>query len=272
MLERWRMHDLIDALEHIAGQPLPMRLLKVAAALLLFFVGWRLAKVVVRAEHRLLLDAHIDAAPAQFLRNATYVLLLAFVVVTGLELAGFPITSLLTMLGATAFAIGLALKDSVTNVAAGIILMVLRPFRIGDRVSLAGQQGIVEGSYIFETRLRGADDSVIVVMNGSAIAAPIINYSRSDAQRLTLSVKLGQDADLGRALQVASATLKADARLADTPPPELSVNGIGTSNAALVIHARLREATTEAARNELLGALHTAFRQQQISFVDKPSV
>ncbi len=263
------MQDFGATLQHIMDQPVLAFLLKMAIALLLLLLGWRIAKAVVKAEHRLLLEAHVDATATQFLRNTTYALLIAFIVVTGLELAGFPITSLLTVLGTMGLAVALSLKDSLSHVAAGLILMLLRPFRIGDRVSLAGQQGVVEGGYIFQTQLRGADDSLITLMNGSVVGAPIINYSRCDAQRLTLSLSLGQGTELSRALQTASATLTGDARVAAKPPLELAVTGVGTANVVLNIQVWVREAAADATRSDLLRALHNAFQQQQIAFADK---
>jgi small conductance mechanosensitive channel len=258
------MQELVDTFRYIAGQPFFGLLIKGSVALLLLFLGWRFAKALVRAESRLLVDAHIDAVVVKFLRNTTYALLLAFAVVAGLEIAGFPINSLLTLLGAMAFAVGLSLKDSLSHVAAGLILMVLRPFRIGDRVNLAGQDGVVEDGLVFQTQLRGADNSVIVLMNGSVMAAPIINYSRCDARRMTLSLNLPQGTDLAHALKLASDTLTADARLANKPPVELLVTGLGTSNVGLVVHAWASESSADAICSDLRRAMQGAFQQAQI--------
>lgn len=263
------MPDFIATLQHVADQPVLALLIKLAVALLLLLLGWRVAKALVKVEHRLLIDAHVDATAAQFLRNATYVLLIAFIIVTGLELAGVPITSLLAVLGTMGLAIALSLKDSLSHVAAGLILMILRPFRIGDRVSLAGQQGVVEGGYIFQTQLRGADNSLITLMNGAVMGAPIINYSRCDAQRLSFALSLGPGVELNRAMQIASETLAADKRVAAKPPLELAVSGVGTPNVVLTVHAWACEAATDTVRSDLLRALHNAFRQQQITFADK---
>src|SRR6202000_3384155 len=153
-------------------------------------------------ERTVLLRANVDRILAEFLRNVSYAVILALIIVSALELTGFPTTSLIAALGAAGLAVGLALKDSLANIAAGVLLIVLRPFRVGDSVKVGGQEGVVEGVFIFQTRLHTFDNRDLVFMNSQVIAGPIFNYSQRSDRRNDITLLLSHDADMKHVFEI----------------------------------------------------------------------
>lgn len=233
--------------------------LKIVGGLLLVFIGARIAGWLANLQRRILLGVRVDRILAEFLRNVTYALVLAIIVISALQITGFPTTSLLTALGAAGLAIGLALKDSLAHIAAGVVLIVLRPFRVGDSVNIAGQDGVVEGIYIFQTRLHTFDNRELTFMNGAVIGAPIFNYSQRAQRRsdITLTLELGND--LQAAFAAARAAIAADSRILADPPPYLAVSDINERGVMFVIQVWTPTAAMGAVKSDLLVELMRRF-------------
>ena len=150
---------------------------------------------------RVLGRAHVDSTLSGFLRNIAYAAMLVLVLMTALTAIGVPTTSMFAVLGAAGLAVGLALKDSLSNIASGVMLIVLRPFRAGDHVIAAGQEGTVLEIRVFQTRLRAFDHRVIILPNSEITTAPIINYTTLPQRRMDITVGVGYD-DEGTRQQV----------------------------------------------------------------------
>src|SRR5579883_162446 len=247
------MQNLADTIVHeIQQQPWTRLGLKVLAAIAIVLVGWNLCKWLVAWERRLLVRAEVDEILAQFIRNATYSGILAVVIVTGLELAGVPVASLMTVMGAAALGIGLALKDSLSHIAAGLMLIMLRPFHVGDRVTIANQDGLIEGVYIFTTRLRTTDNRSVILMNGAVIASPITNYSRNGLERISVNLRVSTGTDLSNAVKAAQDVLACDPRITKEPSAEVLVTDIGDSGIGIAIRAWCSDEHTALVRSDLL--------------------
>jgi len=254
---------VLDFVNH----PLVWMGLKVVLALVLVWIGIRAGRWAANFERRLLLRAHVDQILAEFLRNVTYVAILALLFVSALELSGFPTTSLLTTLGAAGLAIGLALKDSLSHIAAGVVLIVLRPFRVGDAVNIAGQDGVVEGIFIFQTRLHTFDNRQLTFMNGQVIAAPIINYSNCETRRNDINLLLAHEADLKKAFELTRAAVAADARILKEPAPLITVGDINDKGIAVQLQLWTKPADMAGMRTDLLTKLQTEFAASGIGLV-----
>lgn len=241
--------------------------LKILLALLLFWIGIRVGKWAANFERRLLLRAHVDQILAEFLRNVTYVAILALLIVSALELSGFPTTSLLTTLGAAGLAIGLALKDSLSHIAAGVVLIVLRPFRVGDTVNIGGHDGVVEGIFIFQTRLHTLDNRQLTFMNGQVIAAPIFNYSDCESRRNDINLLLAHDADMKKVFELTRAAVAADSRILKQPAPTLAVGDINDKGIAFQVQVWTTSADMGGMRSDLLTKLQTEFAANGIGLV-----
>ncbi|WP_184620736.1 mechanosensitive ion channel domain-containing protein [Xanthomonas sp. 3058] len=229
-------------------------------ALLIIVVGMWLAKQLSQWLHRALTRARIEITLTNFLRNVLYALLLVLVFVSALSKIGVPPTSLIAVLGAAGLAVGLALKDSLSNIAAGVMLIVLRPMRDGDHVVIAGQEGIVDEIRIFQTRLRSFDERMITLPNSTITTAPIVNYSTLPNRRLDVTVGVGYDDDLKKAQQLLLQIAKDNPNILDSPAPFVQVTNLGESTVDLMLFAyatnsnfgAAKSTTLEQIRNQLL--------------------
>ncbi len=151
----------------------------IVAAIAILIVGMIVARVVSNTVNRLMLARKIDATVADFLSALVRYAVIAFTLIAALGRVGVQTASVIAVLGAAGLAVGLALQGSLSNLAAGVLLVMFRPFRAGEYVDLGGVAGTVLNVQIFSTTLRTADGKVVVVPNGKIIAGNIINFSRS---------------------------------------------------------------------------------------------
>jgi len=257
--------DEPSLLMQFVNQPIVWLGLKVAFGLLLVVVGVRVGRWTANLERRVLLRAHVDQILAEFLRNLTYALLLALIFITALEFTGFPTTSLFAVLGAAGLAIGLALKDSLSHIAAGVVLIVLRPFRVGDKVNIGGQEGIIDGVFIFQTHMHTEDNRDIVFMNGAVIAAPIVNYSQRDTRRADLTLPLAHAADLQAAFAAAKAAAAADPRILSDPAPAFTLADISDRAVLFSVQVWTKSAQNGDVRAALLLRLHEQLNKRGVA-------
>ena len=235
--------------------------LRLLAAIVIFVVGRWLARRLSTGLDRVMERAGVDATLGGFLRNIAYAIMLVLVIMTALTAIGIPTTSMFAVLGAAGLAVGLALKDSLSNIASGVMLIVLRPFRAGDHVVAAGQEGTVLEIRVFQTRLRAFDHRVVILPNSQITTAPIINYSALPQRRFEVSVGVGYDDDLQQARAVLLQIAHDEALVLDEPEPVVRVVNLGESSVDLVLHAfannadfvEARSRVIEAVRNELIG-------------------
>ncbi len=235
--------------------------LKLLAAAIIFLVGKWLARKLTAGLERVLGRAHVDSTLIGFLRNVTYAVLLVLVIMTALSALSVPTTSMFAVLGAAGLAVGLALKDSLSNIASGVMLIVLRPFRTGDHVVAAGEEGMVSEVRVFQTTLRAFDGRVIILPNSEITTAPIINYSTLPNRRMEILVGVGYDDDLKKAKGILLDIAKAEPKVLDDPAPFVQVTNLGESSVDLKLFAYARNGdfgdaqsnVVEAVRNELIG-------------------
>ena len=165
-----------------------------------------------------------------FLRNFVYFLLMAFVILTALGELGVKTTSLLGMLAAAGLAIGLALKDSLANIASGVMIVIFRPFRIGDFVEVAGHAGKVMEIKIFNTVLNSGDNKQIIIPNGQITSGSIVNYSANDTRRIDFVIGVSYDDDLKLARNTMLEIMQEHPLVLEDPAPSAAVNNLGASS------------------------------------------
>jgi small conductance mechanosensitive channel len=199
-------------------------------AIMIGLVGIWLAKRLANALERLLKRFEIEIILRSFLGNLCYAAGIGVVCIAALDFAGVPTTSLLAVMGAVGLAIGLAMKDSLSNIAAGIMLIVLRPFQSGDYVQLANMEGTVDSVGIFQTHLHTVDNREIILPNSQIIASPIINYTVRGTRRLDINVKIQYQDDLSRVRELLLSLVKNDKHVLPTPAAEVAVVQLADSH------------------------------------------
>jgi small-conductance mechanosensitive channel len=245
-----------DLAGRVAASQWPLR---IAVALVIALVGLWLARLLSRALDRGMTRFGVEAILRDFLRNLAYAIALVVVGVAALDSLGVPTTSLLAVLGAAGLAIGLAMKDSLSNIASGVMLIVLRPFRAGDAVQIAGQEGIVESVRIFQTVLRAYQNHDIYLPNSQITSAPIINFTSRGERRIDIAVGVGYGDDIGRARDVLLVIAAGNAGVLAEPATDVLVSGLGESSMDLVLRAWVKTADFIPVRSELNEAIHRDF-------------
>lgn len=247
-----------DLLSHVASSSW---LWNVAVALAIAVVGLWLARLLSKALERVMTRFGVESILRDFLRNLAYAIGLVVVLVAALDSLGVPTTSLLAVLGAAGLAIGLALKDSLSNIASGVMLIVLRPFRAGDAVQIAGQEGIVESVRIFQTVLRAYQNHDIYLPNSQITTAPIVNFTSRGERRIDIAVGVGYGDDVRHVRSVLLGIARAQGEVLAEPAAEVLVSSLGESSVNLSLRAWVKTADFLAVRSALTEAIHRDFAQ-----------
>jgi small conductance mechanosensitive channel len=204
--------------------------LRIIGAIVIFIVGRWATGLVTRFVQRLLERAGVDKTLVIFVKNLTYYILLAFVVLAALGNLGVQTTSLVAILGASALAVGLALQGSLANFAAGVIIILFRPFKVGDRIEAGGVEGFVEDIQIFNTILRTPDNKTVIIPNANITGDNIINYSTKGILRIDMVFGIGYDDDLLKAKRILQEILATDEGVLKEPAPTVAVMELADSS------------------------------------------
>jgi small conductance mechanosensitive channel len=199
-------------------------------ALAIFIVGKWIARAISKAFKRVLVLRELDETLVTFLTSLVYAVLLTVVVIAALDSLGLPVTSLVAVLGAAGLAIGLALKDSLGNFAAGVMLVMFRPFAKGDFVEIAGVGGKVSEVRIFSTILITGDNRKVIIPNGQVASDTITNFTAMDTRRVDLVIGVGYDDDLKLARSVLQKVCSDHPLVLEDPSTNVIVVNLGDSS------------------------------------------
>jgi len=212
-------------------------LLKILLAFVIYFIGKQLIKWVVRIMDRAFTRHKVETSLRSFLRSLVKALLMVMLVLAIVQTLGVNTSSFLALFASAGLAIGMALSGTLQNFAGGVILLLLRPYKVGDYIEAQGQSGTVESIGLFSTCLKTPDNQTIYVPNNAIATSIIDNYSQSDTRRVdwTLSISYGDDVDVAR--REILAMLEADKRVLTDTAPVVYVKNLGNSSVDLVIRA-----------------------------------
>lgn len=207
----------------------------IVAAIVTIIIGMFIARIVSNAINRVLLARHIDATVADFLSAMVRYGIIAFTVIAALGRVGVQTASVIAVLGAAGLAVGLALQGSLSNLAAGVLLVTFRPFKTGEFVDLGGVMGTVQNVQIFSTTLKTADGKIVVVPNGKIIAGNIINYSREPIRRNEFIIGVAYDADVDQVIALFREVVEADERVLQDLGIQIGLNELAASSLNFVV-------------------------------------
>lgn len=218
--------------------------LSVLSALAIVVVGWIFARWAGRAARRLAeRSAALGPTLAPILGKAARLAVVAFIALAALDALGIDTTGMLAALGALGLGVGLALKDTLADLAGGIVLLVLRPFDVGDSVDLGGVEGTIDSIDLFETKLTGFDGVPMMVTNRKVRDGRIKNYSRAASRRVDLEVGIAYEADVDAAVAVLQRMLADDERVLAEPTPLVATTALADSSVNLLVRVWLEPAT-----------------------------
>jgi small conductance mechanosensitive channel len=209
--------------------------LKVIAAIAIFIIGRWIAMGVRKGVHRVMEKTATDPIIVGFVGSISYIALLAFVIIAAIGQLGIQTTSFIAILGAAGLAIGLALQGSLANFAAGFLMIMFRPFRVGDFIEGAGVAGVVESIQIFTTTMKTGDNKTIIIPNAKLSGDNIINYSAKPTRRVDMTVGVAYDADLSNVRDVLKDIISKESRIHADPEPLIAVAELADSSVNLVV-------------------------------------
>jgi small conductance mechanosensitive channel len=225
----------------------------IAGAVLLAVVGWWLAGVIERATRRVLMSSpHMDATVGTFLSSLARYAILVIVFVIILQVIGVQATSLVAVIGAASLAIGLALQGTLSHMAAGIMLLIFRPFRMGDSIEVAGRSGTVKNLNLFMTELASGDNVQVLIPNGQVWGAAMSNLSAYGTRRVGLSVPVMLDKDPETFLTRLRSYLKEDKRVLDSPSPSVTASNLTDKGVEFLVQAWAKTEDADAVRHDLV--------------------
>lgn len=207
---------------------------KIITALIIFFVGWMLAKGIAAGVAKIMRRAAIDKTLVGFIRTLVYFGLLVFVIIAALDRLGVQTTSLVAILGAAGLAVGLALKDTLANFGAGVLIIIFKPFHVGDFVEAGGQMGSVKRVSIFNTILGSPDNRKIILPNSMVLGSAITNFSDVDMRRIDMVFGISYDDNIKTAKDVLMKIITSDERVLKDPAPVVAVSELADSSVNLV--------------------------------------
>src|SRR5262245_28919226 len=233
-------------------------------AILILVLGHGLIKFVTHWIERAMTRAQVEPTVTRFVSHVSYFILLMVVAIIALGQLGIQTTSLLAMLSAAGLAIGLALQGSLTNFAAGLLLILFRPIKQGDFIRAAGVEGTVQEVQMLTTTLHTADNLRLTVPNSKIMQDTITNYSVTPTRRIQLTVGVSYDDDLQQVKHVLAALIAEESRILTEPAPVIGVSTLGESSVDIMVQMWVQRADVQKVRFGLLEQIKLAFEQHGI--------
>ena len=216
--------------------------LKVIAAVAILVIG-RFAAIGIRAfVKRLLQKTRVDETLVSFITSASYVTMMAFIIIAALGQLGVQTASFVVVLGAAGLAVGLALQGSLANFAAGVLMIIFKPFKVGDFIEAGGTSGVVEEIGIFTTEIKSPDDKKVIVPNAKVTGDNIVNYTAKDQRRVDIVAGVSYSDDLDKVRKVLEDILSDDERILQEPAPTIGVLELADSSVNFAVRPWVKTA------------------------------
>jgi len=239
--------------------------IRIGIALAIFIIGRWVARWLTSTVRKVMAKSSMDEMLINFLGNIVYMVLLLAVVMAALDHLGIQTTSLLAVFGAAGLAVGLALKDSLSNFSSGVMIILFRPFKVGDFIEAGGATGVVEEVRIFATIMKTGDNREIIVPNSQIYSGTIVNYSAKATRRIDLVFGIGYDDDIARAKQIMDDIMKQDERILADPAPAVAVGELADSSVNFNVRPWVNSGDYWPVRADLLEKIKLAFDANGIS-------
>ena len=234
-------------------------------ALVIFIVGRMAIGVIVRGIRAVMTRNEVDPTLQAFVSNLVRVALLVFVIIAAINQLGIQTASLIAVIGAAGLAVGLALQGSLSNFAAGVLIVLFRPYKVGDYVEGAGISGTVDQVQILTTILNTPDNKRVIVPNSQIMDSVITNYSANETRRIDLVIGVGYGDDLDLVHRTLQAVIAADDRILAEPEPKIAVSELADSSVNFVVRPWVNTADYWAVRFDLTETIKRRFDEAGVS-------
>lgn len=239
--------------------------IKLIIGIFLLWIGWKLAKKIVNILNKTLERRNVDVTIRSFLDTFLEVILKGLVVLVVLEYVGIKTTGVAALVASAGVAIGLALQGSLSNFAGGLVILLIRPFNVGDYVEGAGHNGVIEKIGMFYTHMVSVDNKLILVPNGTLANGSIVNYSAKELRRVDLTFGVGYEQDILKVKRVLSNIVEAHDLILKTPEPFIALSNHGDSAINFVVRVWVNNSDYWKVHFDLLESVKVAFDNEDIS-------
>ncbi len=239
--------------------------MSVLAAVIILIVGLWVAKKVAALFRAALTKKEVDPTLIGFFANMVHAAIAVFVVIAAISKLGVQTTSFVAVVGAAGLAVGLALQGSLSNFASGVLLILFKPFRVGDFIKAGGEAGVVVEVGILATELKTPDNVKIILSNSQIMSGSITNFSAHDTRRCDMVVGVSYKDDLNKAKQIIESLLAADARVLKEPAPQVAVSNLGESSVDFVVRPWVNAADFWAFKFDFTQAVKEQFDAEGVS-------
>jgi small conductance mechanosensitive channel len=216
--------------------------LNLLAAILILVIGRWISKLISKIIAQVMTKAKVERLLVTFVQHMSYFALLAFVIIAALDRIGVKLTAAIAVLGAAALAIAFALQGSLSNFAAGILMIIFKPFKVGDFIEVSGAQGIVQEIQVLTTVINSLDNVRIIIPNAQVTSGTIRNFTANDTRRIDLTIGVSYDDDLKKAKEVIENVLRADPRILKNPAPTVAVSKLSDSSVDFAVRPWVKPA------------------------------
>ncbi len=240
--------------------------INLAIAIAIFYVGKLVVGLIVRGMRKVMQRQEVDKTLETFVSNLVRMVLMVVVIIAAISQVGIETTSFIAIFGAAGLAVGLALQGSLSNFAAGVLIVLFRPYRVGDFVEAAGIAGVVEQVQILTTVLKTGDNKQIIVPNGQIMDSIITNYSANDTRRVDMVVGVSYDDDLDKVRATIQELIDAEERILEDPAPTIAVSALADSSVNFVVRPWVKTADYWGVMFDLTEAIKKRFDDEGISF------
>ena len=240
--------------------------INLATAIIIFVVGRIFVRLLTRGMRKVMEQRDVDKTLVSFVSNLVGMVLLIFVIIAAVNALGVQTTSFIAILGAAGLAIGLALQGSLSNFASGVLIVLFRPYKVGDWIEAAGISGSVEEVQILTTVLKTGDNKQVVVPNSQIMDSIITNYSANDRRRVDMTVGVSYDDNLDKVRKTLEELVSADDRILDDPACTIAVSELADSSVNFVLRPWTATADYWGVKFDLTEAIKKRFDEEGISF------
>jgi len=240
-------------------------IVKILIAIAIFIVGKWAAALLTKLFRNMLEKSKTDETLVKFLGDLVYFGLLVLVAIAALGTLGVNTTSFAALVGAAGLAVGLALQGNIANFGAGVVLLFLRPFKVGDFVEAGGASGVVDSIGIFNTTFKTGDNRIIIVPNSNIIGNNIVNYSKEPLRRIDLVIGVGYEDDLKLVKSTLKEILENNEKVLKDPAPTVALAELADSSVNFNVRPWVKKEDYWAVRSELLETIKTVFDEKGIN-------
>ncbi|MBO5795805.1 MAG: mechanosensitive ion channel [Bacteroides sp.] len=239
---------------------------QIIAALIIFLVGRLLISLINKLVAKVLARKHVDAGVQTFVKSFVNIMLTILLIVAIISKLGVDTTSFAALLASAGVAVGMALSGNLQNFAGGLIILLFRPFKVGDFIECQGVSGTVKEIQIFHTILTSGDNKVIYIPNGGLSSGTVINYSREETRRVdwTFTVEYGEDFD--KVESVINRLIEADERILNTPAPFVNLIALADSSVNVVVRVWVKSENYWDVFFSMNKAVYATFNKEGINF------